>query len=138
MSASFKMIHIVRATIVSLPGSGVAKLFYVDQGWTAVARTECLFVLEERFSLEPEQVVTVTTTQPICPDLGSMAAVRQAAKDNQDLGWLVQEGGRVELLLDISTISANIVYKASPTPGSTLNHAMKTIALNKVVKMLSG
>ena len=138
MSASFKMIHIVRATIVSLPGAGVAKLFYVDQGWAAVARTEALFVLEERFSLEPEQVVTLTTTAPIRPDLGSVAAVRQAARDNQDLGWLVQEGGRVELLLDICTISANIVHKASPTPRSTLNHAMKTIALNKVVKMLSG
>ena len=51
----------LRATIVSLPGAGVAKLFYVDQGWTAVARTETLF----RFRVLPEQVVTLTTTAAI-------------------------------------------------------------------------
>ena len=65
----------------------------MDQGWTAVARTETLF----RFRVLPEQVVTLTTTAAILPDLESVEAVKAVIGGNSELGWLVREGNRVEV-----------------------------------------
>ena len=126
-----------RATILSLPGAGVAKLFYVDQGWTAVARTETLFRLEDRFRVLPEQVVTLTTTAAILPDLESIEAVKEVIRGNSELGWLVREGGRVEVRVGLASVCEEHC-KPGPQPSrpANINHALKNIALRKMCSVL--
>ena len=110
--------RIYRARVLSLH-EDLAKIFFVDEGKTALVKVDSLYHLEKEFCVLPEQVIDVKTTTRTNDPLPEVA-------------WLFKDEVRTELRCKPSSAERSSSTTSISSPQTSINHTLKATILRKL------
>ena len=115
-----------RGTVIGLYEGDVAKVYFVDQGCTALIKTSSLFWLDKKFWHIPEQVVEIKLSSNQTPENPDQV--------NGGFGWLENTEGNARVLQSVEEMAKYVTFSSSCVKRSyKMDQVLKSIVLKKIL-----
>ena len=108
-----------RGTVVGLYGEDVVKVYFVDQGWTALVKTSFIFWLDKKFWNTPELVVDIKLS---------------SNQIEEGLGWLENMKDNARVYQTVEEMSKHVSFSGSCIKKRyKMDQVLKSIVMKKIL-----